>query len=125
MIDHVTLKVKNLEKSKQFYLSIFDSLGFKLAFGDEGVFWAFNVGSGCLFEIMKYEDQASITGCHVAIRATSREQVNLFHSLALDAGAEDNGKPGPRPQYTTGYYAAFIKDLDGHNIEMMFDSSSD
>ena len=54
---------------------------------------------------------------HLAFVAENREQVDAFHRAALEAGGKDNGAPGPRPQYHASYYAAFVIDPDGHNIE--------
>nr|WP_312479075.1 VOC family protein [Stutzerimonas nitrititolerans] len=55
--------------------------------------------------------------CHLAFRARTREQVDAFYQAALAAGGIDNGAPGLRPQYHGNYYAAFVHDLDGYNIE--------
>ena len=63
-------------------------------------------------------DERATTGImHVAFRAESRTQVDAFHAAALRAGGTDNGAPGLRPQYHADYYAAFVRDPDGHNIE--------
>lgn len=121
MIDHVSIKVSDLERSLGFYKKIFEPLGYKLSFGKEGVFYAFDIGSGCLFEIVQHQDIGKITGVHVAFRASNKEKVDEFYQTALFAGAVDHGAPGPRPQYTENYYACFILDPDGHNIEAMYD----
>lgn len=60
-------------------------------------------------------------GIHIAFEADSHEQVDALYEAALAAGGRDNGKPGPRPHYGQNYYAAFVFDLDGANIEAMFD----
>lgn len=122
MIDHVTIFVSDLAKSKNFYEKAFAPLGWKIAFGEELYFWAFGLKLG-LFEIAQYEGQGAITSSHIAFRVESHEQVKAFYEAALNAGAKDNGLPGPRPQYTESYYAAFVLDPDGHNIEAMFDVS--
>ena len=122
MIDHVALKVRDLQTSKEFYQKNFDENGFPLAFGKEGEFWAFDMGSRCLFEVMQFHGKEKITGCHVAFRMKNEQQVKDLFKSAIRAGGKDNGQPGPRPQYTSNYYAAFILDPDGHNIEFMFDS---
>jgi len=118
MIDHVTLNVSNLRKSRLFYESAFGPLGYGLAFGKEDVFWAFDIGDG-LFEIQQSDAPPPLTPAHVALRVTSREEVDAFHRAALAAGGRDNGAPGPRPDYSETYYAAFVLDPDGHNIEAM------
>jgi catechol 2,3-dioxygenase-like lactoylglutathione lyase family enzyme len=123
MFDHVSIKVNDLEKSKVFYEKTFAPLGYKFSFGKDGIFYAFDIGSHCLFEIVKHNDNSPITGVHIAFRVENKEKVIAFHQAAIEAGATDHGKPGPRPQYTENYYASFILDLDGHNIEAMCDIS--
>ncbi|TSD88710.1 VOC family protein [Mycobacterium sp. KBS0706] len=118
MIDHVTLNVSDLRKSRLFYESSFAPLGYGLAFGKDDVFWAFDIGDG-LFEIQQSDAPSPLTPAHVALRVTSREEVDAFHRAALAAGGRDNGAPGPRPDYSETYYAAFVLDPDGHNIEAM------
>ena len=122
MIDHVTMAVSNLEKSKHFYEQAFRPLGYSVAFGEEGQFWAFDLGNGFLFEICSAETQQALTNFHIAFRVASPDKVQAFYQAALAAGATDNGAPGPRPQYTENYYACFILDPDGHNIEAVFDT---
>ena len=118
MIDHVTIKVSDVEKSKEFYKKTFTPLGYKIAFGEDGVFHAFDIGEG-LFEITQSKDEKVITTSHVALKGKSRKDVDAFYHAGLEAGGRDNGKPGPRPEYTKTYYAAFVLDPDGHNIEVM------
>lgn len=120
MIDHVTIFVSNLENSKKFYEQTLLPLGYKISFGEAPYFWAFDIGRG-LFEIAQYEGKTPITSSHIAFRVESHDKVNAFHKAALEAGAKDNGAPGPRPQYTPNYYAGFILDPDGHNIEAMYE----
>lgn len=122
MIDHVTFAVSDIARSKQFYEQAFAPLGYKIAFGDEGRFWAFDIGDG-LFEIMQAETAAPLPHIHVAFRVRSKADVVEFHRAALAAGARDNGAPGPRPQYTPNYYACFVLDPDGNNIEAMIDQA--
>ena len=118
MIDHITIAVGDLQKSKLFYERAFEPLGYRLSFGKEGVFWAFDVG-GSLFEIQHTDDKPPLTRLHVAFRVQSRAQVEAFYRAALEAGARDNGAPGPRPEYEENYYACFVLDPDGYNIEAM------
>lgn len=121
MIDHVTIRVSNLENSKKFYEQSLAPLGYKISFGEAPYFWAFDIGNG-LFEIAQYQGSTPLTPCHIAFRVNSHEKVQEFYRAAISAGAKDYGAPGPRPQYTPNYYAAFILDPDGHNIEAMFDA---
>lgn len=121
MIDHVTIKVKNLHRSRQFYEEAFRPLNYTVCFGEEGIFWAFDIEDG-LYEIMQVKDvEAPLTGFHLAFRVKSRALVDAFYEAAIAAGGRDNGQPGPRPQYTPNYYACFVFDPDGHNIEAMCD----
>jgi catechol 2,3-dioxygenase-like lactoylglutathione lyase family enzyme len=121
MIDHVTLNVTDLQKSKLFYETVLASLGYHLAFGKEGAFWAFDIDDG-LFEIMQSDDPGPLTRIHVAFRVKDRAEVDAFHRAALAAGALDNGAPGPRPAYGPNYYACFVLDPDGYNIEAMINT---
>jgi catechol 2,3-dioxygenase-like lactoylglutathione lyase family enzyme len=120
MIDHVTFAVSDLARIKRFYEQAFSPLGYRLAFGEDGRFWAFDIDDG-LFEIMQSADRPPLTRVHVAFRVKSKADVDEFYRAALAAGARDNGPPGPRPQYTPNYYACFILDPDGYNIEAMID----
>ena len=120
MIDHVTLAVADLAKSRRFYEEAFAPLGYRIAFGEEAKFWAFDIEDG-LFEIMQSADRPPLTRVHVAFRVKSKADVDEFYRAALAAGAGDNGPPGPRPQYTPNYYACFVLDPDGYNIEAMID----
>jgi catechol 2,3-dioxygenase-like lactoylglutathione lyase family enzyme len=119
MIDHITIAVSDLEKSKRFYERALEPLGYRLSFGKEAVFWAFDVGDGSLFEIQQSDAAPPLTRVHVAFRVGSRSDVDAFHRAALDAGALDNGAPGLRPDYAANYYACFVLDPDGYNIEAM------
>ncbi len=120
MIDHVGFPVSNYPRSKAFYLEALAPLGYALVmevqqgendspaagFGANGKpdFWI--GGEGGLNRPM-----------HVAITAKDRAAVDAFHRAALAAGGKDNGASGLRPQYHPNYYAAFVFDPDGHNVE--------
>lgn len=124
MIDHVTIPVFDLMQSKIFYEKAFLPFNYKISFGENSKFWAFDTGNGTLFEISQYKNTHKLTPFHIAFRAKSQEQVQLFYKAALGAGGKCNGAPGPRPQYTENYYAAFVLDPSGHNIEACFDSKN-
>lgn len=118
MIDHVTVAVSDLDRSRRFYEAALAPLDYKVSFGEAGQFWAFDVHDG-LFEIMTTDQPGALPRMHVAFRARSRLEVNAFHAAALAAGGQDNGPPGPRPHYAEHYYAAFVLEPDGYNIEAM------
>jgi len=119
VIDHITIEVSDLQISKSFYERAFEPLGYRLSFGKEGVFWAFDVGDGSLFEIQHTGSKPPLTHLHVAFRVQSRTEVDSFYHAALQAGAKDNGAPGLRTEYAANYYACFVLDPDGYNIETM------
>lgn len=127
MINHITLLVSNLEKSKAFYSRALKPLGYKLlketptaaGFGVEDTegkrdFWIKVGGS---------KKQAHSFSC-LAFTASSKQMVDDFHKATLEAGGKDNGAPGYRKHYHPGYYAAYVLDTDGHNIEAVFDDFS-
>jgi catechol 2,3-dioxygenase-like lactoylglutathione lyase family enzyme len=90
MIDHITIAVSDLENSKRFYERALEPLGYRLSFGKEAVFCAFDVGDGSLFEIQQSDAAPPLTRVHVAFR---RAEVDAFYRAALDAGALENGAP--------------------------------
>tara|TARA_B100000745_G_scaffold242943_1_gene165247 strand:- start:15609 stop:15965 length:357 start_codon:yes stop_codon:yes gene_type:complete len=118
MIDHVLIRVSDVEKSRKFYEQIFKPLSYVWSFGEDGVFHSFDIQNG-LFEFEQTEKD--INPVHVAFRVKSKELIEDFYKSALEAGAKDNGAPGPRTQYTPTYYSCFVLDPDGHNIEVMMD----
>ncbi|CAN7713987.1 VOC family protein [Mesorhizobium sp. LjNodule214] len=123
MIDHITVAVGDLQRSKLFYERALAPLGYRLSFGKESVFWAFDVGNGCLFEIQRPDSEPPLTRVHVAFRVNSKAEVDAFYRAALDAGGADNGAPGPRPDYGANYYACFVLDPDGYNIEAIINEA--
>ena len=117
LIDHVQLVVSNLDASRKFYEAIFKVLGIPMGGSGDGFFWADE-----LFVSTPNIKAAlgALTGrCHLAFQAQSRAQVDAFHRQALAHGGKDHGAPGER-DYHPGYYAAFVLDPDGNNIEAVF-----
>ncbi len=116
MFDHVKFGVRDYAASKAFYVAALAPLG--VVAGSEGVptygieFVGNGVPSLCLFQTD--EQPAHL---HIAFMARTRAQVDAFYRAALAAGGKDNGAPGVRPNYSANYYAAFVIDPDGHNIE--------
>jgi len=117
LIDHIQLVVKDLDASKRFYGAALGALEIPLGGEGPGYFWADE-----LF-ISSQDSQAAqgaLTGrMHLAFQAKSREMVDAFHRAVLAAGGRDSGAPGERP-YHPGYYAAFVLDPDGNNIEAVY-----
>lgn len=117
LIDHIQLVVHDLPAARRFYTAIFDVLNIPLGGMGEGYFWADEL----FISVPESEAaQGILTGRHhLAFQAESRSQVDTFYAAALLNGGRDNGKPGER-QYHPGYYAAFVLDPDGNNIEAVY-----
>ncbi|KYG63252.1 VOC family protein [Bdellovibrio bacteriovorus] len=117
LIDHIQLVVKDLAASKKFYMAVFNTLGIPLGGEGPDYFWVDE-----LF-VSSSDSKAALgklTGrVHLAFQAQDRDMVQKFYKAALEAGGKDNGAPGERP-YHPGYYAAFVIDPDGNNIEAVF-----
>ena len=111
MIDHIGINGSNYEKSKAFYVAALAPLGLTVM-QDYGT--VIGMGGDYPFLWVSGGDPGH---AHVAFRAESRKQVDDFYAAALKAGGKDNGKPGVRTEYSENYYAAFVLDPDGHNIE--------
>jgi len=114
MLDHIGFNVSNFPASLRFYERALTPLGCTvLASGEQ---WAMiGKAGGSRLWIGAFGPAA--TPIHMAWVADSRDQVDAFHRTALAAGGRDNGAPGLRPNYAPDYYAAFVLDPDGHNIE--------
>jgi len=122
LIDHVQLVVTDIERSKRFYAAVLGALGMPL--GGEGAdyFWVDE-----LFVSSKDSKAAAgvLTGrTHFAFQAASREAVVKFYEAGVATGAVSNGPPGERP-YHPGYFAAFLLDPDGNNVEAVFHGPAD
>ena len=116
MIDHITLCVADVDRATAFYDRALAPLGVtRLADLTDGV-RVCGYGDTRPFFWLTGED-ATPGILHVAFRAGGHAQVDAFHAAALRAGGCDNGAPGPRPHYHPDYYAAFVRDPDGHNVE--------
>ena len=116
VLDHITVNVRDLRGARAFYQKALGAIGMRInldfssAFGfgsrDENIFWL-------------ARDRRAAGGGHYAFRVDHREEVDAFHAAALAAGGKDHGKPGPRPSYGPHYYAAFVKDREDNNIEVV------
>ena len=113
--DHIGFSVANFLKSRDFYVSALAPLD--IAVIGEGENWAAFGENGHTLLWIGEGFGLPPGRIHVAFRARDRAAVNAFHAAATEAGGVDNGAPGPRPEYHPGYYAAFVLDPDGHNIE--------
>lgn len=120
MIDHIGLFVADAAKRADFYEKLLAPLGYvkKVAYPTAVCFANDEDGDGIWLESPK--DGNPVVPSHVAFRAKTADAIKAFHEAGLAAGGTDNGKPGPRPNYGPGYYAAFVHDPDGNNIEAMF-----
>lgn len=117
LIDHLHLVVADLERSKRFYQAILSALDSAIGGEGPGFFWADE-----LFVSNADSPAASkqLTGrVHFALQARDHAMVERFHAAGLAAGGTDNGAPGMRP-YHPGYFAAFLLDPDGNNVEAVY-----
>ena len=119
-IDHVKLPVADLAASRAFYTAALAPFGYSLVYdGDESLGWGVGDGGDDNEPFAVELRGAPNVRTHIAFTATSPAQVDAFHAAALAAGGQDNGPPGERP-YGGYYYAAFVLDPDGHNIEGVY-----
>lgn len=116
LLDHLQIVTTDLERSRRFYDAVLGALGVPIAGEGPGFFWADEL------VVSSVESPASAgrpTGrAHFAFQAPDRESVDRVHRAALEAGGTDHGAPGLRP-YHPGYYAAFVLDPDGNNVEVV------
>jgi catechol 2,3-dioxygenase-like lactoylglutathione lyase family enzyme len=110
LLDHVGLRVTNMDATKRFYGAVLTVLGHELQ--ERGPYLFFD-------ELWFSDDGPPTTGLHLAFQADDRDTVDAFYEAALGAGGRDNGAPGER-DYHPGYYAAYVLDPDGNNIEAVY-----
>lgn len=122
MIDHMGISVSDIARSRTFYDAVLKPLGMSVLMEvtpeqteSGGTAIGYGKDGATFFWIGDNERVGE--GTHVAFVAESHEQVQAFHAAALGAGGRDHGAPGPRPHYGPDYYAAFVLDPDGANIE--------
>ena len=118
MIAHVSLPVTSYARAKKFYAKALAPVGYKLT-ADYPKWKAggYKEGGNTSFWI---SEKKKMTPTHIAFEAKNKKQVDGFYKAALKAGGKDNGKPGYRTDYWPGYYAAFVYDKDGNNIEAVW-----
>lgn len=118
MIDHVSVPVRDLDRSAQFYRAVLGAIGY-----EKLVVRPRTIGFGKKYPEFWLNLRATMApladdcGAHAALRVRTTELVDAFHAAALAAGGTSDGAPGLRPQHGEGYYAAFIRDPDGNRIE--------
>jgi catechol 2,3-dioxygenase-like lactoylglutathione lyase family enzyme len=114
LIDHLQLVVRDLGASRRFYEAVFKVLDIPIGGSGDSYFWADEL---FVSTADSKAAQGELTGrVHLAFQAKDRASVDAFHRAALASGGQDHGAPGERP-YHPGYYAAFVLDPDGNNIE--------
>lgn len=117
LIDHIQLVVRDLSASRRFYDAVFAALGVPIGGEGKDFFW---VDELFVSSADSQAAQGKLTGRHhLAFQAADRTMVEAFHQAALANGGKDNGGPGERP-YHPGYYAAYVLDPDGNNIEAVY-----
>ena len=126
ILSHVSVGTNDMPRAVAFYDAVLPALGCKKLME-----YPFGVAYGKQFPEFWVQlpidgKPASVgNGTHVCFIAQSKEAVHAFHEAALAEGASDDGPPGPRPQYSPGYYGAFARDPDGHKVEAVyFDASA-
>jgi catechol 2,3-dioxygenase-like lactoylglutathione lyase family enzyme len=120
MLDHITIGVSDLARSREFYERALAPLGFEQTSTSEVLPSEIEFGSDEKLDFAISTDYDVGAPVHIAFAADSIEQVRAFHAAALAAGGREHGPPGPRPHYGEGYYGAFVLDPDGHNVEAVF-----
>jgi catechol 2,3-dioxygenase-like lactoylglutathione lyase family enzyme len=115
-LDHVSLPVRRIAAARKFYVAALGAIGMRINMdmGD-----AFGMGSKKEKVFWLVKSSKASGDAHFAFRVDHREEVDAFYTAALGAGGEDNGPPGPRPDYGPSYYAAFVHDPEGNNIEVV------
>ncbi len=122
MIDHVSVGVRDLERSRRFYDAALLPLGLVRILDFEGRgsdYGAMAAPLGVEFTITAEGAVSPTAGMHICLRAPSRGAVRAFHAAAVGGGGRDDGAPGFRPIYHRDYYAAFVLDPDGHRVEAL------
>ncbi len=115
MYDHIGIKVGNLDASVDFYTAVLAPLGYVPCSRDA---WGAGFGPKGEPALWHYLDKKRPgTGAHIAFRAPDHAAIGKFHAAGLKAGGRDNGAAGPRADYSPSYFAAFLIDPDGNNVE--------
>ena len=121
LIDHLALRVRDEKRSRAFYERALEPFGVQVVESSHGTGFAIEGGG----DFWIGEGDPPTAPVHVAFAAAERAIVDRFHLAAVEAGGTDNGGPGLRPHYHAGYYAAFVLDPDGNNVEAVFHGDGD
>jgi catechol 2,3-dioxygenase-like lactoylglutathione lyase family enzyme len=129
LLDHVAIRVSDLARSRVFYTAALEPLGFRMLYetqsereGGRGVaFGRLGADDFAIHEPIPSLGRNTITrGVHIAFRADGVQAVAAFHAAAVENGGRSIGAPGPRSEYSEGYFGAFVLDPDGNNIEAVW-----
>jgi catechol 2,3-dioxygenase-like lactoylglutathione lyase family enzyme len=126
MIAHISIGVRDIDRSKRFYDAALEPLGYKCLRAARSMMGC-GYGRDCI-ALWVFQTECPVpadekSGLHICFTAPDSAAVDAFHATALRAGGHDNGAPGLRPIYGPDYYAAFIIDPDGYRIEAYYGSS--
>jgi catechol 2,3-dioxygenase-like lactoylglutathione lyase family enzyme len=113
-MDHISIPVLDAERTRAFFSAALTPLGWRCRGFRAGVYVGFEKPGA---PVLYFHVSDAVQPVHLAFCAADEAQVRAFYEAALTAGGEDNGAPGPRPDYGPDYYAAFVYDRDGHNVE--------
>jgi catechol 2,3-dioxygenase-like lactoylglutathione lyase family enzyme len=119
MFDHVEFPVRAIGPSRKFFAAVLGELGIEEFFFDRKAGSA-AFGAGDVTGLLIFEGDFGPRRLHVCFTASSAEQVAAAYAAGLEAGGRDNGRPGYRKDYAPGYYAAYLFDPDGNNVEFLF-----
>jgi catechol 2,3-dioxygenase-like lactoylglutathione lyase family enzyme len=117
LLDHVSLPVSNLATAKAFYAAALEPLGFGIIMESPS---AVGFGAPSTPQDLWLNQDPPSASIHIGLHAEDEAAVQAFHAAGLAAGGTDNGQPGLRPRYHPGYYAAYLIDPDGNNLEAVY-----
>ena len=116
-LDHLNIYVSDVAKSRAFYSALLPPHGHLLNRDFGGIAVGFGDKDYAVLALVRQKE--TVQPLHLAFRVDTRGEVDDLYAKALQAGATDNGEPGLRPHYHEHYYAAFLRDPDGHNLEFV------
>jgi len=117
VLDHVGIEVDDFARSRAFYEMALAPLGLAVVMEPMPQAAGFGAADGKPWFWVMARGRPAVHGVHLAFKADDHDAVDTFHAAGLAAGGTDNGAPGPRPLYHPNYYAAFVLDPDGNNVE--------